>query len=495
MRQAKTVIAAVFCVSLSLLAAKVVAPSPVEGSSPEESNRNALPGLGFLPSSNWPTFSPALSQGVMDEALSEDPELLYLIQANPLLTGGVIPYQIDPISAFIAAGLVLAVQSYRETGQIDAQAILVLLNSTDLYAGVLGAGFAAYSKRRVEQGLAAGARRLAPRFSQEISQKQLARIFGNIMGGLSYTVAIGSGFEYFSQFWKLSTAGNENVSRVSDIVRAERKDVWPVLQNLLNYFADPSVQKRITSSVYNHRILTYEFIAMNVGLYIGILAGGQIVKKLGPQTPSSRREIWKRRLTDYFGRVLGGVTGGLMVQFTPEFIKISVNEALLEYKINRNLRHLETRLSRLENGILGPKPMYPPEHRANLGSFLFQEMNLQSDLDRLARTLDMLDSLWIHHYLVASDEHLESLDRLLDARAEALHRVDRLFQSIDDRQWMEPQDGEDAERKMWKELHRPLYVSHYGAVLSAAIDRFSREFEAKVNFVDHIIDFRAQADR
>ena len=484
-------------VSLSLMTAKVMAQGQVEISSPEESFNQSLPGLGLLPREAWPEMGPVLDLGMFDKSLINDPALKSNAGLNPLLAPGIFAYQIDPISTFLAAGIILAIQSKRETGKVDVDAIWMLLNSTDLYAGWAGSLSAAITQRGAKNGLQLAARKLIPGFYEQLTQKELYKIFNNIIGGFTYTLSVSSGFEYFSQFWKLSTAGVEHVHTVSDLLTAPRKDILPVLQNLMNYVLDPNVQKRIASSVYNHRILTFEFIAMNIGMYLGIAVGDEIAKKFGPQTPVGKKEIVIRTLTDYFGRVLGGVAGGLIVQLTPDVIRVKVNRSLLDYKIWRQEKFLKKDMARIRGGIANS--LYPPKDAAGVGSFFFTQMNLQSDVERVSRAVDMLDSLLMQKMLVMKEADAAEFEMNQDQQ-DLLSDFRSLIKEVGGAEWMTStlknksfDSPEDWDRAVWKDRNRTRYQQHYSAVLQAGLDRFKENFDQVNDFIHKMRGFQLNA--
>lgn len=494
-------------VSLSLLlAAKVTAEGPEKKSSPEESLKYSLPGSGLLPQDSWGTMIPSNNAGAFQSALEADPEIAALFKTSTLTNPGVYPFQVDPISAFVAAGLTLAVQSYLETkaetgqGRINVDAIWLLLNSTDFYAGVLGSGVAAYTKRSVQDGLGFVAKKAAPNLVKKLSKSALVRIFNNIIGGFSYTLAVSSGFQYFTYFWQVSTAGVDNVNTVSDLMnKAAGHDVRAVLQNLMNNVVDPNLQKEIASSIYNHQILTFEFISMNVGLYLGLVAGDLIAKKVTKKTPANKKQVWVKRLQTYFARVLGGTTFGVAVTLIPRSFKVSINKALLDYKISRYEDKLEADVNRLLAGL--EHQTYPPEHRPGVGSFFMSQMNLGDDIDRINRRVKMLTSFQLQRLFVY-EEPQEAMDQVVSYQSQVIQVLEDALDKVDSTNWMvgitgdgvRGMDIDEIDRAYWKDLNRDRYRQHYSIMLEVAIERFEESYDQINNFIAHNLSFRQEVE-
>lgn len=482
----------VILVSLLQQTTNPVALGSVDRSSPEESEENNLPSLRLISGRSLPSYQGFLTHGVFEESLLTDEELAESFFANSFLNTSAFPYQVDPVSVVVAAAITLAVQSLKETGRIDPAAIGRLLDSTDLYAGWIGSGVAAYTKYRAQGAIVGASRRILPERIKAIGQHQLTKILGNVVNGLSYTIAVGGGFEYFSQFWKLATRGSDRVRRVSDLVGAEWKEINPVLTNLLNYVADPNVRKRISSSVYNHRILTYEFIATNVGLYLGIVIGARIAASIGPQTPKTKLDNWKRRFADYFGRVLGGITGGVMVQLTPEVVRIKVNEALIDWKIRRHLEGLDQDIDRLQEGLANR--LYPPYHDSGIGGFIrsqtaFHHQDLDIDLERISRAKDMVQSLYLQKMF------------LYESQAEAFEGLVHVYELVDAVSRISLETiGVDYDLKdelsIYDLAHNAganldVFDRHYAVTIGAHQKRWAQETERLNAFISEVSAFQA----
>jgi len=490
------------CVSLSLLAAKVIAQGPVEKSSPEEFIENSPPGLGLLTPGSWATYQSALDSGPFTQALTKDPELEAMFRANPLTVSGVLPYRPDPISTFIGAAIILAIQSMQEKGSVDVDAIYELLNSTELYAGLLGSGTLAWTRWRSGQAITWAGKKVAPDMIKSISKYQLTKILNHIVGAVTYAVAVSGGYEYFTGFWKLSTQGVENVSTMTDLF-AEFKNgnyknsVYPVLENLKIYLLDPNTRSRVASSIYNHRILTYEFIAMNIALYVGMVAGDIIFQKLGPQNPVGRgAKIW-RGLIDYFGRSMGGLVGGIMVQFTPKFIKVAVNESLLDYKVKKQREKLRLKIAQLRWNV--QNAVYPSATNMTFQAASNIGLDFQSDVENVAAQYDLVNSLLMNELMLEDEDQEDALKAMIEVRGELMDSFSDLRSDVAREDWMNPTrdntetlSAEELGRRMWRRDHRSEYQEHYSAILDASKDRMNLETGELINFVNHIVEFRAR---
>lgn len=492
----------IFLVSLSLGKAKVMAQGSIEISSPEETVQSSLSGFDHsagqanrlesrVPKRSLASFLPVITEGAMDEAIGVDPLFEKELQANPLVNPGVFPYQIDPVSAFVAAAVTLAIQSFRETGQVDMKAVGRLLNSTELYAGVLGSASAAVLRRGLLEGGKAVAQSQLPNLTATLSSSQLMRILGHITNGLTYTVAVGGGFEIFSHFWKLTIADVENVSKVSDLLKMEQKDFKSLMANFLNYLADSRVRKRIYDSVWNHRVLTYEFISMNIGLYMGIFAGDLIAKRIWPGLSAADKLGLKQRMQRYFARTLGGIFGGVVVQFTPSFIKVGVNRQLLGWKISNKRAALDRVIESIQYGLANQ--LYPATSNSGFGSYLMTQMDLGADIERLSRELDNLNSLYMQQLFVMNEED-QGMMGLQNSFADTLSFLDRVIEDMggDDWLYVDPAEMSLAEMSEFsqKERELPEDRKYYLRVLSSHRARFESDFHSFSDFMSQLQEIR-----
>lgn len=366
---------AIVWVSLSLLITNLLGKEQVEASSPEESYKVTLPALTFL---NSVQSSTHFSQ----QAWSPLPS-----PVSPLLVQNVFPYQPNPLAAIVAAGLTLTFMALKETGKVDLEGILFLLNSTDLYAGLAGSiqgALAQSGSGYLARRLAKGASSASPKVLKPFLASETSRVLANIVNGLTYTLAVSTGFEYFSQFWKFATKNIEGVSTVTGFFQAPLAVQKAVYSNLMYYSViDVRMQKRILDSVYNHRILTFEFIMMNVGLYVGAQLGHYLAQKYGTGYPSAVK----------LGPVLGSVALGMGVQLLPIRLKTAANHKLLEMKINHQKEKVEDLYKLIEGRV--NRFDYPPKDVSGVSSYWMKGVDLGADIERLLRAFDILSSLHI----------------------------------------------------------------------------------------------------
>jgi len=378
-------LALVLTVSVSLCGspyANVLAKSPAVASSPED--RNEVRQLGFDPfegkgaSIMTPIANTSPIRSRSDSAAG----------FQPLLTEGVFPYQLDPVSAVFSAILTMAVMTYKETGKIDLQGILELMNSTDFYAGVAGSLSAGFGQK----GAAKGVGKLSDFIVKKASSggslpypKTAAAIktLGNVLNGITYMVAVTGGFEYFSQFWKIATKDVPEAHKVTDFVRSSMDTKRLVAMNLLYYTViDQNMRKRILDSVKYHRIMTFEFIATNVALYVGYQLGTFLASHYGVDNP----------FTAYVIKAASSASAGVLVQLVPEAFKTGVNSWLLDKKITWKTEALDENLQEIATQTLGAR--YPTTSV------------MERDLEAVYRDRDMLSSLRIQRAM--ADEVLQS---------------------------------------------------------------------------------------
>jgi len=479
-----------FLVSLAFGLTKSMAEGSLERSSPEEPKPKSLPGLRFQTKEVWPTIVPL-------EAFKGDQQSQGLSGIQSGWSPGVAPYQVNPITAILAAGIVVSVQSLKEEGRIDSKALWRLFNSTDLYAGYVGAVSANRGREAGIQGAKTVVQKLAPNAFKDFGRNQAALLFGNVMNAFSYTLAVSSGFEYFSQFWRLAIKDIPNVSRVSDLAHISGTDMTRVLSNLLQYAINPEIQRRILSSIKYHRIYTFDFIAMNMGLFVGVFVGDQIAQRIGPKASAETKKLWSQKLTRELGRLLGGVLGGVSIQFVPDSLKMRVNESLLNWKIGNVKKDLNALMAKMDDQIQARK--YPSFHAASLASFWYSGVNLQSDVHRVNRTRDLLYSLYAQKYFLVG----MNSDDLAEIEA------GRFFVETKFSDWMEIAGGlgpsffvggageprlemsmADLEAWVYDDLNKDLKTQHYVRVLYAGWQDLRLSYSDFEDFVVGLREFQ-----
>lgn len=484
-----------FSISLPVWSAKAIAEGSVEKSSPEETKPSFLPGLRAFPKEVWPTIIPMNKWESMASAQG-------MTGIQTTWAPGTSPYQVNPITAIMAAGITLAIQSLREQGRIDHQALWRLLNSTDFYAGIAGSILSNSAK----DGAVSGTRKLIGRFTPNTAQAfkdfgsaQKLQLFGNIINAFSYTFAVTAGFEYFSQFWKLATRNVPNVSKVSDLRNASKSDLIRVFSNLFQYFMHADIQKRIISSVKYHRVYTFEFIAMNVGLFVGVFVGDQIAKRIGPKASEATKKGMAQKLTLELGRFLGGISGSIAIQFISDGFKVRVNSALLDWKINKVRDDLTGLMAQMDAGMR--YKYYPPYHDAGWGSFFSTQINLLSDVRRLIRTRDLLYSLYAHKFFLVGTD-----DELLEQIASEQDEINKRMTSWISRTGaMGPTSSEEAldrtlkessprmiENQIHDDIHRDEYHRHYGLVLNAGWQSLNSSYQDFEDFIVSLHEFQQE---
>lgn len=397
-----------FCVSLVVESTNLVVSGSIEASSPEERHENDSSLSSLAPLTNdihqLSVHDIVGASGDSEEKL--DPEAPKAL--NPLLTEGVFPYQPNPIAAVVAAGITMAVMTWKETGKVDLEGLLYILNSSDFYVGLLGSISSSYTQRKAADvlvnSLKKGVER-GPQVLKTVLEKPQVKILGNIVNGFTYTMAVSSGFEYFSQIWKHCTRNIPEAQTVGGLVKAPAIRKKQVALNLLYFMVnDPNMRKRILSSTYQHRILTFEFIATNVGLYVGSILGTYLAKKYAADN------IWLKRLAP----IIGSTSLALLVQVMPSSWTSSLNKELVEWKLQKHRVKLNDLLKDLDVGITNRT--YPIEEMPTTGYFI-RGADLQSDVERILRERDLVASfqLQLMQFDPSSKEFLSEFQGTLDS--------------------------------------------------------------------------------
>lgn len=467
-------------ISLSWMAANVEAQGSVEISSPEETIETSLPSLS-LPPSSLPTMLPALGTSSGRSPFAKE---VVGADAVPISFGaGAFPYQIDPISAFISAAVVMAVQSLREQGKINPAMIAALLNNSDYYAGVVGAFSGAVAQKGLKVSTNYLAGRFAPKMIESIAKNRAAIYFTNIVSGITFTLSVGSGFEYFSQFWKLACHGVEGVSTVSGFLNAPVESRLAVINNLYKYIFMKDVQKRIMNSVLYNRILTFEFIAMNVAMYLGAVTGGLIAERaLGKLAPGAAR-AWSRVLTDYFAKVFGGVVFGVAIQFIPDGFRLGVNRELVSWKLGRAKSSLHEKLALIEEGIRRRRYPFAIVSRDAGGDSSSDP--LVRDFASLFRTRDLIISMEIQRLMIlnepkSAEEEMRSIQELVESKMQLFEKMSGGLSGLDTVEGAEALLSGKSHDALGRQLHRDLfrdqYQKHYAGIIAAA-HRKTKEHE------------------
>lgn len=228
------------------------------------------------------------------------------------------------------------------------------------------------------------------------------------------------------------------------------------------------MQKRILSSVYNHRILTFEFIATNVALYVGAQLGSVLSAKYGANTP------WLKKL----GPVLGSISGGLIVQSLPESWTSAANTKLAQMKITSHQKRLEANLKQIEVGV--QSRFYPVQDHPAVGYWV-RGASLESDVDRVLRERDLIASLELQLILGNPNNQVElsrlsGVFNLIESRLKTvlvdIQGGNKSSLDLNIEKWVK--EGRSAEEIQRLGAHYPDYLTqtqYYSLVLDAALDR------------------------
>jgi hypothetical protein len=397
---------------------------------------------------------------------------------SPLVTQGIFPYQTNPIAAVIAAGVTLAAMSIKETGSVDVDSILFLLNSTDFYAGLVGTVSGSMGQRggkSLVSMIGRGLDKLAPSMMEPLKQKEALKVVGNIVNGFTYSFSVSAGYETFSQFWKIATRNIPEAHKMTDFLSSPMHVKKRVALNLLYYSVlDKNLQKRVLDSVWNHRIMTFEFIAMNVGLYVGAQLGNYIAMTKFP------KNVWAKRIAP----VAGSIGLGVLIQMMPDSWKEYFNAGLLDWKIARQTARLKEIEQTIARGISHLD--YPPESVGGLASYVASGVDLNDDIERLIGVRDLLVSLqmqkWMAHPETANlaSDMQGNYTNVLGVVDESLDQVTQpqisFAAQID--QWVkENKSPEDIQRLSARFFQADPKRTYYSMVLDATRERVQKDFD------------------
>ncbi|MDB5039093.1 MAG: hypothetical protein JWQ35_2621 [Bacteriovoracaceae bacterium] len=458
----------ILSISLVFGSTNLLVKGSIEASSPEEMHENDSPPSSLIPVGYTANADVDFSGvGTLNKESTSPHRMV-----SPMVASGLISFQPSPLSSIISAAFIMAVMTLKETGKVDLEGLGYILNSTDFYAGVAGSVVGSITHKPTMQVLELALSRGAassPRVLKPILTSSAAKQIGNIVNGFTYTLALTAGFESFSQVWKVATRNIPEASTVAGFVRCDRLRKIQVAQNLLyNTLLDQNMQKRIISSVWNHRILTFEFIATNIAMYVGGQLGRFVAEKYAAKTP------WLNRL----GPALGSISGGLLIQALPRSWTDAANEQLVEWKLNSHKKRLEEDLMRIEEGI--KNRFYPTEDSPVTGYFM-RGIDLQSDIERVLRERDMIASLQTQKlsYDGENNQNLVELKSIFD-------NVENRFQSLYDdvsklrsnniggkvEQWVqENRSMEEIQRLGNQYQTKNTNVHYYQLLLDAGLDR------------------------
>lgn len=270
-----------FVIAFSLcsfaFATNILDKGSAEASSPEDQFQKSLP--SFDPLSNLST-DPFAADPQIEKSGGKTPSPQAI---PPLVNSGVFPYQPNIIGAIISAAVTMGVMSFKETGKVDLEGIAYLLNSSDFYAGLLGTVVNGYTQKGVSWGVVKGfglGAKASPTIIKPFVDAQMTKVLGSIVNGVTYTAMVSIGFEEFSQFWMYATKKIPEAQTFTGMIAMPFARKMQVVGNLMDIaLVNGALQKRIRDSVWNHRVMTFEFIATNIAMYIGGQLGFLVAKK------------------------------------------------------------------------------------------------------------------------------------------------------------------------------------------------------------------------
>ncbi len=314
---------------------------------------------------------------------------------GPIFVDGIYNVKANPIGAVIAAGLTLTFMTLKETGKVDLDSLLFLLNSTDFYAGLAGTAAGAtgqWGGVQIASKLKAAAARKSPGMLAPLVGKEAFQTFSNIVNGFTYTLAVTSGYEVFSQFWKIATKHIPEARKVTDFVNCSWEIKKLVAMKLLYYtIQDTNLQKKVMDSIMYHRVMTFDFLAMNVGLYVGAQLGTYLASKALPGNK------WAKSI----GPVVGSAAGGLLVELMPKSWKDFFNSGFISAKIWRKKSVLDGYKAMLQEAV--SRGMYPDHSNEGTGSYWMSGVDLGEDIERIFSARETLTGLYMQQAAIRGD--------------------------------------------------------------------------------------------
>jgi len=101
--------------------------------------------------------------------------------------------------------------------------------------------------------------------------------------------------------------------------------------------------------------------------------------------------------------------------------------------------------------------------------------------------------------MLEDEDQEDALKAMIEVRGELMDSFSDLRSDVAREDWMNPTrdntetlSAEELGRRMWRRDHRSEYQEHYSAILDASKDRMNLETGELINFVNHIVEFRAR---
>lgn len=315
----------------------------------------------------------------------------------------VIPEMQEAMGALIAAILVHVVETWRQTGKADWESVNLLLDSPELYAGLIGAGFGyggvkfgGYFVKKVTKldfamrvakdlkaRLLAGKGVLA-----RVLNSRAAAVVGDLVSAWKTTAGYMFAVELFAEYYRVATRDVDGAESLKKIIEDPHVRSATILSVLWYTLLDKQKQQEILQNAFMRRALSADFISMTVAIAVGAKLGVYLGTKTGSPVAT------------FLFAALGAAVFGVGQGFIPQPVRTRVNVALDNQKIKWARAGMIDDVKTIRRGIESESyPFVDPEKKENSWGTWVDGNYLTADLAGLRRKRDLLLSLYFKQYL------------------------------------------------------------------------------------------------
>lgn len=317
----------------------------------------------------------------------------------------IAPQMQEGFGALVAAIVVHVVETWRNTGRADWASVGLLLDSPELYAGMIGGGvtlggvkvggvflkqlkvtdWAVQIAKSVKARVAGG----TGVFARTLNSRPM-EVTGNLLNSWKTTAGYMFAVELFAEYYRVATREVDGANSLKQIITDPHVRAATILSVLYYTLLDKQKQQEILQATIMNRAYTFDFIALTAAITIG----GKLGAYIGAQTGSPVATF----LLTVFGATVFGVGEGFM----PQRFRNSVNVMMDTQKIRWARSGMIDLVKTLRNGIESesyPLMDYKKPHSKFWDESYFKGKVLTSDLAALRRKRDLLLSLYFKQYL------------------------------------------------------------------------------------------------
>jgi len=169
----------------------------------------------------------------------------------------------------------------------------------------------------------------------------------------------------------------------------------------------------------------------------------------------------------------------------------------LDYKVKKQREKLRLKIAQLRWNV--QNAVYPSATNMTFQAASNIGLDFQSDVENVAAQYDLVNSLLMNELMLEDEDQEDALKAMIEVRGELMDSFSDLRSDVAREDWMNPTrdntetlSAEELGRRMWRRDHRSEYQEHYSAILDASKDRMNLETGELINFVNHIVEFRAR---